>query len=61
MSYNNGTNIWVIIGYIYLIISQFMAIYFWWQWANENSFLSSILVGPVVGEIKGLLWIFFVW
>lgn len=60
MSNNDKTNIWLIIGYIYLTISQFMAIFFWWQWANDNNFLSSLLIGPLIGEVKGLLWIFFI-
>jgi len=58
---DSGTNFLVIIGYIYLIISQIMTLYFWWQWAQDHGFWSSILLGPLVGEFKGLLWIFFIW
>lgn len=57
---DSGSNFLVIIGYVYLMISQIMALYFWWQWAQDHSFLSSIFIGPFVGEIKGLLWIFFI-
>jgi hypothetical protein len=58
---DNGSNTLVIIGYIYLTISQIMALYFWWLWAQDHNFLSSVFIGPIIGEIKGLLWIFFIW
>ncbi len=50
----------MIIGYIYLTISQFMALYFWWQWSHDHGFLSSMILGLFVGEFKGLLWVFFI-
>lgn len=56
-----GSNILITIIYVYLIIGQIMAVYFWWQLAQENSFLYSITIGPFLAEIKGLLWIFFIW
>ncbi len=56
----SGTNL-IVIGYIYLIISQIMTLYFWWQWAQDHGFWSSLIIGPLVGELKGLLWIFFIW
>jgi len=46
---------------VYFIISQFATLYFWWEWAHHHSFLSTVFLGPVVSEIKGLLWIFFIW
>ena len=58
---DSGANILGIIGVIYLIISQIMTCYFWWLWAQDHGFWSSILIGPLVGEFKGLLWIFFIW
>jgi hypothetical protein len=58
---DNGSNVLSIIGVIYLIISQIMTCYFWWQWAQGHGFWSSMLIGPLVGELKGLLWIFFIW
>lgn len=62
MSNNNSeTSLPLIIVYFYLIISQFMTLYFWWKWAQDNGFWSTILIGPIVGEFKGLLWIFFIW
>ena len=58
---DSGATILTFIGVIYLIISQIMACYFWWLWAQDHGFLNSLLIGPLVGEIKGLLWIFFIW
>jgi hypothetical protein len=60
MSKHSEINPLQILGVIYLIISQFMTLYYWWEWAQDHSFLSSIFIGPLVGEFKGLLWIFFV-
>ena len=57
----SGTKILLVIGYIYLVISQIMTLYFWWLWAQDHGFWNSILLGPFVGEFKGLLWIFFIW
>ena len=58
---DSGSNILIFIVYIYMIISQISALYFWWQFAQHNSFWSSLLLGPFVAEFKGLLWIFFIW
>ena len=57
---DSGTDFLSIIGVIYLIISQIATCYFWWQWSQEHGFLSSIIIGPLVGEFKGLLWVFFI-
>lgn len=51
----SGTNFFMIIRYIYLILSQIMIACFWWQWAQDHGYWSSILIGPLVGEFKGLL------
>lgn len=60
---NNGEsvkNLLLIIGYIYITIGQIMALYFWWQYAQHHGFWSSILIGPIVGILKGLFWIFYI-
>lgn len=46
---------------IYGIISQIMAVYFWWQYAKEDSFIMTITLDVILAEIKGILWIFFIW
>lgn len=48
------------LGYVYLIISQIMSLYFWWQWAQNHGFWSSLLIGPIVALFKGFLWILFI-
>lgn len=46
--------------YIYLIISQIMTLYFWYMWAQNHGFLSSLFIGPLVGEFKGIFFPFFI-
>ena len=55
-----GSSILAFLTGIYLVISQIMTLYFWWIWTQDHGFWSSILIGPLVGEFKGLLWIFFI-
>jgi hypothetical protein len=45
----------------YGIVSQIMAVYFWWQYAKEDGFLMTITLDIILAEIKGILWIFFIW
>lgn len=45
----------------YGIASQIMAVYFWWQYAKEDSFFSVITIDVILAELKGILWIFFIW
>lgn len=47
--------------WIYGIISQICTVYFWWQYAKEDSFISVLTVDVLLAELKGLLWIFFIW
>jgi hypothetical protein len=58
---NNFEGFLGLVAVIYIFISQIMALYFWWDWAQDHSFFSSLFLGPIVGEFKGLLWIFFIW
>jgi len=58
---DSGSGFFMILYYIYMVVSQIFTLYFWWQWAQDHGFWNSILIGPIVGEIKGLLWIFFIW
>lgn len=46
--------------YIYAIIAQIFMAYFWYQWSQDHGFLSTVFIGPIVGEIKGLLFPFFI-
>lgn len=44
---------------IYGLISQVFALYFWYLWAQDHGFWSTVFLGPIVGEFKGLLFPFF--
>lgn len=46
--------------YLYIIIGQMFMLYFWYQWAQNHGFISTLLIGPIVGEVKGLLFPFFI-
>lgn len=45
---------------IYFLVSQFIAVYFWYELAQEHGFLYTIFIGPFEAELKGLLWPFFI-
>ena len=45
---------------LYLISTQVMTVYFWWQYMKEDNFIVAILIDPVISEFKGLLWPFFI-
>lgn len=47
------------LAFLYTIVSQGFALYFWYLWAQTHGFFSSLFIGPLVGEFKGLLWPFF--
>lgn len=46
--------------YIYIIVAQIFMAYFWYQWSQDHGFLSTVFIGPIIGEIKGLLFPFFI-
>lgn len=45
---------------LYLLVSQIFATYYWYEFAQDHGFLSTLFIGPIVGEIKGLLFPFFI-
>jgi len=57
---NEMPPIGAIIIYIYLLIAHVFTFYFWYQWAQNHSFLNSLFIGPIVAEFKGLLFPFFI-
>jgi hypothetical protein len=57
---SDKANIFYVLLTSYLLITQFFAMYFWFIYAQNHGFLSSLLIGPLVGEIKGLLFPFFI-
>lgn len=49
----------LVILYVYLIVSQFLAVYFFYLWSKEHDFWSTVFIGPIVAEFKALLFPFF--
>lgn len=45
----------------YGIVSQIMALVFFIQYCKTDSFLEIIFIDSWLAEIKGILWIFFIW
>ncbi len=46
----------------YGIVSQIMSLVFFIQYCkSDDSLLEIIFIDSVLSEIKGLLWIFFIW
>jgi hypothetical protein len=45
---------------LYLLVAQIYAAYYCYEFAQDHGFLSSLFIGPIVGEIKGLLFPFFI-
>ena len=58
-NYNLWKLIWPLL-LIYCVISQILALYFWYVYAQNAEFLDAMFIGPIVGEFKGLLWPFFI-
>ncbi|MBS9768030.1 MAG: hypothetical protein KGV44_10905 [Flavobacteriaceae bacterium] len=46
---------------LYGVTTQTMTLYFWHEYAQGHSFFSTLFLGFIVAELKGLLWIFFIW
>ncbi len=63
MSNDNNTesSLLGILMWLYGIISQIMAIVFFVQYCRKDSIIEIIFIDSILSEIKGLLWIFFVW
>lgn len=45
----------------YGIISQIMSLVFFIQYCKTDSLLEIIFIDSILSEIKGFLWIFFIW
>lgn len=53
-----------ILGFLYatyLIMSQIMTIVFFVQYCRTDSLLEIVFIDSFLSEIKGLLWIIFIW
>ena len=62
MSENNfGNSILSLLIAIYFFVSQVMTLVFFVGYCKEDdSLLKIILLDPILAELKGLLWIFFI-
>ncbi len=58
---NSGTNFLNILMWLYVIVSQIMTIVFFIEYCRKDSIIEIIFIDSILSEIKGLLWIFFVW
>lgn len=45
---------------IYFLVSQILAVYFWYLLAQDHGFFYTIFIGPFEAELKGLLWPIFI-
>lgn len=46
---------------VYFIISQIMSIVFFVGYCKTDPILEIIFIDSILSEIKGFLWIFFIW
>ena len=58
---DTGIRIFGLFLWIYGIVSQIMALYFWWQYAKDDNFIAVITIDVILAELKGIFWIFFIW
>lgn len=57
-----GEMILGIIFWLYGIISQIMTVVYFIEYCRtDDSLLKIILLDPILSEIKGILWIIFIW
>lgn len=47
--------------WLYVITSQVMTLVFFIQYCKTDTILEIIFIDSWLSEIKGLLWIFFIW
>ena len=53
--------IFAVIMWIYGIISQIMTLVFFIDFCRTDSFLQILFIDTWLSELKGILWIFFIW
>lgn len=47
---------------VYTIVSQIMSLVFFIQYCkSDDSLVEIIFIDSILSEIKGLLWVFFIW
>jgi len=48
------------IAFVYVLVAQILALYFWYLWSQCHGFWNTLFIGSFVSEFKGLLWPFFI-
>lgn len=61
MSDSDSNSILGCLGTIYAVISQIMTLIFFIGYCKTDSLLEIIFIDTWLSELKGLLWIFFIW
>jgi len=50
-----------ILAWLYAIMSQIMTVIFFVQYCKTDPLWEILLIDPILSEIKGILWIIFIW
>jgi len=50
-----------ILAWLYAIMSQIMTVIFFVQYCKIDPLWEILLIDPILSEIKGILWIVFIW
>jgi hypothetical protein len=45
---------------VYFSVASIMMFYFWYIYAQDESFIKTLFIGPLVGIFKGVFWIFYI-
>jgi hypothetical protein len=45
---------------VYFSVASIMMFYFWYIYAQHESFAKTLFIGPLVGIFKGVFWIFYI-
>lgn len=58
---NTVSGVWGCLMSLYLLVSQIATVVFFISYCRTDSILEIIFIDSFLSEIKGLLWIFFIW
>jgi len=58
---NTVSGVWGCLMSLYLLVSQIATVVFFIGYCRTDSILEIIFIDSFLSEIKGLLWIFFIW
>lgn len=58
---NESSGIWGLLLAAYIVVAEIMAVVFFIRYCRVDSIAEIIFIDTILSEIKGLLWIFFIW